>query len=62
MGKYSELSENEKLELLFTDEERQQLEVARKMPVVYDEDCPPVTPEKAMRFRRANRERQIKRA
>ena len=41
-------------ELAFTEEERQQLENARKMPITYDEDCPPVTPERARHFRRAN--------
>ena len=47
-----ELSEEQKKELLFTPEERQQLDEARKRPIVYDEDCLAVTPEKAMRFRR----------
>lgn len=62
MGRYSELSEKDKIELLFTDEERKQLDEARKMPFIYDEDCPPVTPEKAIKFKRVNQDRQIKRA
>ena len=41
-------------ELAFTEEERQQLAKAREMPITYDEDCPPVTPERARNFRRAN--------
>ena len=41
-------------ELAFTEEERQQLAKARTMPITYDEDCPPVTPERARNFRRAN--------
>ena len=41
-------------ELAFTEEERAQLAKARNMPITYDEDCPPVTPERAKNFRRAN--------
>ena len=41
-------------ELAFTEEERQQLAKAREMPITYDEDCPPVTPERARNFKRAN--------
>jgi hypothetical protein len=41
-------------ELAFTEEERKQLAKAREMPITYDEDCPPVTPERAKNFRRAN--------
>ncbi len=41
-------------ELAFTEEERKELAEARKMPISYDEDCPPVTPERARNFRRAN--------
>ena len=41
-------------ELAFTEDERAQLAKARNMPITYDEDCPPVTPERAKSFRRAN--------
>ena len=41
-------------ELEFTKEEREQLAKARYMPITYDEECPPVTPERARNFRRAN--------
>ena len=41
-------------ELAFTEDERAQLAKARNMPITYDEDCPPVTPERATSFRRAN--------
>ena len=41
-------------ELEFTKEEREQLARARTMPITYDEDCPPVTPERSRNFRRAN--------
>ena len=41
-------------ELSFTEEERDQLARARMMPITFDEECPPTTPEKAMKFRRVN--------
>lgn len=43
-----------KKELAFTEEELKQLEQARKMPITFDEDCPQISPEKAIRFRRVN--------
>lgn len=46
MVRYNELSEEQKKELVFTPEERKQLDGARKKPIVYDADCPAVTPEK----------------
>ena len=30
------------------------LKRARKMPIVFDEECPETTPERAMKFRRVN--------
>ncbi len=44
-------------ELAFSEEERRQLAKAREMPITYDEDCPPVTPERARNLRRANPKR-----
>ena len=41
-------------ELSFTEAEREQLAKARMMPITFDEECPPTTPEKAMKFRRVN--------
>lgn len=41
-------------ELAFCQEEQDELERARSVPVVFDEDCPEVTPEQAVRFRRVN--------
>lgn len=41
-------------ELAFTEKELAELERARKMPITFDEDCPEVTPEKALKFRRVN--------
>ncbi len=41
-------------ELAFTPEEVKELERARTMPIIFDEDCPETTPERAMKFRRVN--------
>ena len=41
-------------ELTFTAEEIEEIKNAREMPIVFDEDCPEVTPEKAVKFHRIN--------
>lgn len=41
-------------ELKFTEDELEELERARNMEIVFDEDCPETTPERAVRFRRVN--------
>lgn len=41
-------------ELTFTEEERKELEKAKKMPVSFDADCLETTPERAIKFRRIN--------
>ena len=46
-------------ELAFTEEERKQLDIARQMPITFDEDCPPTTPERALKFNRVNPPRQL---
>lgn len=48
-------------EIYFTKEDVAELEKARTMPVVFDEDCPETTPERAIKFRRVNppRDRQV---
>lgn len=46
-------------ELAFTQDERDQLDRARAMPVTFDEDCPETTPERALRFRRVNPVRRV---
>jgi len=46
-------------ELAFTEEEREQLSKARKMPITFDEECPPTTPERAIRFKRVNPSRKV---
>ena len=47
-------------ELEFSKEELEELERAKKMPITFDEDCPEVTPEKAVKFRRVNPPRNRK--
>lgn len=41
-------------ELAFTQEELAELERAKKMPIIFDADCPETTPERALKFRRVN--------
>lgn len=41
-------------ELAFTEKERQELMAAREKPIVFDEDCPETTPERALKFQRVN--------
>jgi len=41
-------------ELTFTKEELKELEYAREKEIVFDEDCPETTPERALKFRRVN--------
>jgi hypothetical protein len=48
------LTEKQIKELSFTKEERELLAKARQMPIIFDEDCPPTTPERALKFRRVN--------
>ena len=53
MENIKELSKN------LTDEEMKLLEEAKKRPIVFDEDCPETTPERAIRFRRVNPPRKV---
>lgn len=46
-------------ELAFTKEEIEELKAAREKPIVFDEDCPETTPERAMKFRRVNPPRAV---
>ena len=41
-------------DLAFTKDELEESKRAREMPIVFDEDCPETTPERAVRFRRVN--------
>ena len=52
-------TEEQLRELAFTKEELEQLEKARQMPITFDEECPPTTPEKALKFKRVNPPRRF---
>lgn len=54
MVNMNSISEELKRELAFTEEELKELETARNMPITFDEECPEVSPEKAVKFRRVN--------
>ena len=53
------ITEEMRKELAFTEEELKELEQARKMPITFDEDCPEISPEKAIKFRRVNPPRRL---
>ena len=38
-------------ELTFSETDLEELRKAREMPIVFDEDCPETTPEKALKFK-----------
>ena len=48
------ISKDDVKELTFTEEEQKELKEARERPIVFDEDCPETTPERAIKFRRVN--------
>lgn len=58
MVNLTDMTRELKEELAFTKEEREELERARKMPILFDGDCPETTPERAIKFRRVNPPRQ----
>lgn len=43
-----------KMDIQFSKEELDEIKAARKKPIMFDEDCPETTPERALRFRRVN--------
>lgn len=46
-------------ELAFSEAELQELEYARSKEIVFDEECPETTLEKALKFRRVNPSRGV---
>ena len=60
MVNLSRMSKTAIKELEFSKEELEELERAKKMPITFDEDCPEITPEKAVKFRRVNPPRNKK--
>ena len=45
--------------LRYTKEDIEELKQAAKRPIVFDEDCPEVTPDKARKFKRVNPPRDM---
>ena len=45
-------------ELAFSEEELKELKRAKAKEIVFDEDCPETTPERALKFRRVNPSRR----
>lgn len=54
MENMSKVSDALQRELVFTAEEQDELDRARKMPITFDRDCPETTPERALKFKRVN--------
>ena len=50
-----EMTESLIKELAFSEEELRELKAAKEKPIVFDEDCPETTPERALKFRRVIR-------
>lgn len=51
MVNVNEMTDETMKALAFSEDEKAVLDRARKMPVVFDEDCPETTPERALRFK-----------
>ena len=54
MVNMTNMSDEMKKELAFTEEEKREIRAAKLLPVTFDEDCPETTPDRAMKFRRVN--------
>ena len=54
MANVTEGGSNPAQELPLTKDECAELKRAKTMPIVFEEDCPETTPERALRFRRVN--------
>ena len=54
MVNLTDITKEQMEELAFTDQELEELERARSMPITFDEDCPETTPEAAVKFHRVN--------
>lgn len=48
------MTEEMKREPEFTEEELKELELARKVPIIFEEECPEIGSEQAIKFRRVN--------
>ena len=47
-------------ELAFSEEELRELDRAKAKEIVFDEDCPETTPDRALKFKRVNPPRDFK--
>lgn len=47
-------------ELVFSEEELRELDRAKAKEIVFDEDCPETTPDRALKFKRVNPPRDFK--
>jgi hypothetical protein len=54
MVNMSNMTEELKRELAFTVEDLKELESAKKKMIIFDEDCPETTPERAVKFQRVH--------
>ena len=50
----NELTPEQIKDLTFSESEIAELVKARSMPIIFDEDCPETTPERALKFKRVN--------
>ena len=48
MVNYNDIQSSRIDDLAFSKEELEELKTAREMPIVFDEDCPETTPERAV--------------
>ena len=58
MVNYNDIQSSRIDDLAFSKEELEELKTAREMPIVFDEDCPETTPERAVKFKRVNSPRR----
>lgn len=50
----SEITNEMLRDLAFSKEEQDEIVKSRTMPILFDEDCPETTPERALKFKRVN--------
>ena len=62
MVNISEITPDLAKELAFSEEELKELKSAKAKEIVFDEDCPETTPERALKFKRVNPPRERKKA
>lgn len=58
MASIKVLSNEEMKAIALSESEMAELEIARNMPISFDEDCVETTPERALKFQRVNPHRK----